>query len=244
MLRVENLYKKFSGAETASINGLSFQFPNDKIIGLLGPNGAGKTTTLSIVSGLITEYRGDIFLMGENIREAKTGLVQQIGIVPQQIAMYATLSCEENLLYFGSLYNIPKEELRKRIETYLQEFGLFEHRKKQIRHFSGGMKRRANIIASLLHQPKLLILDEPTAGVDVQSRNMILEFLKKYHQLGNSIIYTSHILEEAETLCHEVLIIDAGKKIVQGEPSKLIAEYDAQNLEHLFLKLTGIALRD
>lgn len=244
MLRVENLYKKFPGAEKASVNALSFYFPEGKIIGLLGPNGAGKTTTLSIITGLIADYQGSITLMDHDIRSASTRILQQVGIVPQQIALYATLTCEENLHYFGRLYQIEKKELSQRIETYLNMFGLFEHRNKQIRHFSGGMKRRANIIASLLHQPKLLILDEPTAGVDVQSRNMIIQFLKHYHSNGNSIIYTSHILEEAEALCHEVLIIDEGQKIVHGEPASLIKEHGTDTLENLFLKLTGIALRD
>ena len=134
--------------------------------------------------------------------------------------------------------------MTEKIHTLLQQFGLLEQADKQIKHFSDGMKRRANIIASLLNDPMLLILDEPTAGVDVQSRSMILSFLRSYNEQGHSIIYTSHLLDEAEALCHEVLIIDKGKKIIQGTPNAIIKENDTPNLEVLFLKLTGNNVRD
>lgn len=244
MLHVDQLYKKFPEAEKPSIDKLSFHFPSDKIVGLLGPNGAGKTTTISIISGLIKQFSGKVTVMGYDIQQHPDAIKSLVGIVPQQIALFSHLTCEENLIYFARLYNLTAAIRTERIVNYLHQFGLYEHRKKQIRHFSGGMKRRANIIASLLNNPKLLILDEPTAGVDVHSRNMILAFLKDYHAQGHSIMYTSHILEEAESLCHEILIIDEGKKIVQGSPVDLIASHQAANLEALFLKLTGYQLRD
>ncbi|MBK7763560.1 MAG: ABC transporter ATP-binding protein [Bacteroidetes bacterium] len=244
MIQVKNLFKQFKNAEHPSVNDLSFSFEAGKIVGLLGPNGAGKTTTISILCGLIKDYSGEVSVLGLPIQSNAESLKMKLGIVPQQIALYPGLSCIENLKYFGSLYNIPASTLHEKIRSLLQQFGLHEHANKLIKDFSGGMKRRANIIASLLNNPGLLILDEPTAGVDVHSRNMILGFLKSYNEAGNSIIYTSHILEEAESLCDEVLIIDNGKKVVQGHPAKLVAEYQTENLEGLFLKLTGYKLRD
>lgn len=244
MLNVQHLYKKYPNAEFPSVDDLSFTFENGKIIGFLGPNGAGKTTTISIISGLINDFEGDVLVMGKNTKSHSEILKNEIGVVSQQIALYPKLSCRENLQYFGKLYSISSSKLNTIINDYLVMFGLYDHADKQIKNYSGGMKRRANIIASLLNQPKLLILDEPTAGVDVQSRSMILNFLKEYNQQGNSVIYTSHLLEEAENMCHEVLIIDRGKKIVQGEPHQLIKENNTHNLEELFLKLTGNSVRD
>jgi ABC-2 type transport system ATP-binding protein len=244
MLSVNHLYKKYENAEIPSVDDLSFTFETGKIIGMLGPNGAGKTTTISILCGLISEFIGDVQVLGMDIRLKNHTIKSKIGVVPQQIALYPTLSCYENLMYFGKLYDINPPNLKKLTAQYLHDFGLEEHAHKQIKHFSGGMKRRTNIIASLLNNPSLLILDEPTAGVDVHSRNMILSFLKQYNTQGNSIIYTSHLLEEAEAICHEVLIIDQGKKIAQGSPKTLVEKYEVVNLEELFLKLTGNKVRD
>lgn len=244
MLSVKNLYKKYKNAEFPSVNDLSFEFEKGKIIGLLGPNGAGKTTTISILCGLINNFEGQVKILGHDLRSNIEIIKSKISVVPQQIALYPALSCYENLMYYGRLYNISDTALRNIIEKYLVDFGLKEHMHKQIKHYSGGMKRRANIMASLLNNPRLLILDEPTAGVDVHSRSMILDFLRQYNEAGNSIIYTSHLLEEAESICHEVLIIDNGKKIVQGEPKALINQYETQNLENVFIKLTGNKVRD
>lgn len=244
MLSVKDLFKQYKNTEQPSVDYLSFEFKEGKIIGLLGPNGAGKTTTISILCGLLKADSGNISIFGKNINDHREQIKKMIGVVPQQIALYPTLSCSENLIYFGKLLKLNNNQLHKKINEYLHLFGLEQHAKKQIRHFSGGMKRRTNIIASLLHSPQLLILDEPTSGVDVHSRSVILNFLKEYNQNGNSIIYTSHVLEEAEAICDEVLIIDAGKKIVQGKPATLIQEHHVNNLESLFIKLTGTALRD
>lgn len=244
MIQVENLFKKYPSAEFPSVDGLSFSFEKGKIVGLLGPNGAGKTTTISILSGLVTQFSGRVSVLDRDIRTNAAYLKHQIGVVPQQIALYPTLSCLENLHYYANLYRLPSSVYLVKVRNLLQQFGLEQHADKQIRHFSGGMKRRANIIASLLNDPTLLILDEPTAGVDVQSRNMILSFLKEYNRQGHSILYTSHLLEEAESLCEEVLIIDQGKKIIQGEPKALARAHGAENLEALFLMLTGHNVRD
>lgn len=243
MLVISNLYKRYKRAEHPSVDGLTCEFSEGEITGILGPNGAGKTTTISIICGLIDDYEGNISYHGANIKTNQT-LSKHIGVVPQQIALYPTLSCKENLEYFGALQSVPDHILKKRIEQLLQRFGLYEHAHKRIQHYSGGMKRRANIIASLLNEPSLLILDEPTAGVDVHSRKMILDFLNEYNQQGHSILYTSHLLDEAEELCHKVVIMDHGKALIQGTPSDIKKELGAVNLEDAFIKLTGTKLRD
>lgn len=243
---VQDLHKTYKGALEPSLTGLSFSFAKGMITGLLGPNGAGKTTTISILCGLVSADRGTVRIFdlpqdAANREEIK----RHIGIVPQQIALFPQLTAIENLEYFGNLYGLKGKPLRNRIDEYLQLFGLEKNGNKEVRRFSGGMKRRTNIIASILHQPQLLILDEPTAGVDVQSRSMILQFLRDYNAQGVSIVYTSHLLDEAETLCKEVAIIDEGKLVVQGAPADLIAQHaSCTDLEDVFLHYTGHAVRD
>lgn len=244
MIQVEDLFKQYQSADIPSVDHLSFTFGKGKIVGLLGPNGAGKTTTISILSGLISDFEGNAVVLEHDLRTDSESLKHKLGVVPQQIALYPTLSCRENMYYFADLHRIRPSVYKDKINDLLQQFGLYPHADKQIKHYSGGMKRRANIIASLLNDPALLILDEPTAGVDVQSRQMILSFLKEYNQQGHSVLYTSHLLEEAESLCDEVLIIDQGKKIVQGTPAELSEAHGTANLESLFLSLTGHTVRD
>lgn len=244
MLDISNLHKTYRNAIEPSLSGLSFSFGDNRIAGLLGPNGAGKTTTISIICGLVKADSGMVKVMGLEIPRQLEEIKRMIGVVPQSIALYPTLSAKENFMYVGRLYGLDSRSLKKKIEYYLEIFGLEKSGDKAIRHFSGGMKRRANIIASLLHDPKLLILDEPTAGVDVQSRNMILHFLRQFNSEGHSIIYTSHLLEEAQQLCHEVVIIDHGRLVTQGDPLQLMREQEATSLEQVFLNLTGHSVRD
>lgn len=243
---VQDLHKTYKGALEPSLKGLSFSFPKGAIVGLLGPNGAGKTTTISILCGLVKADAGQvqIFDLPQNAVNRET-IKRLIGVVPQQIALFPHLTAVENLEYFGNLYGLKGKLLRSRIDEYLQIFGLEKNGHKEVGHFSGGMKRRTNIIAAILHQPQLLVLDEPTAGVDVQSRSMILQFLRDYNQQGVSIVYTSHLLDEAQTICQEVAIIDEGKAVVQGDTTELIARHpECRNLEDVFLHYTGHALRD
>lgn len=244
MLRVENLTVKYAKSLQASVDNLSFHFKKGIICGFLGPNGAGKTSTLSVVCGLNDIYTGNIFIHDIHTRSNKKNILSKIGFAPQHIALYEQLTLLENLKYFGQMYQIEKQKLNSNIEKYVNLFGLNDSISKKIAHFSGGMKRRANIIAALLHDPQLLILDEPTAGVDVHSRRMILDFLIAYNASDNSIIYTSHLLNEAESICNEILIIDYGKKLIQGNPHDLIKLYKTENLEQLFIKLTGKDVRD
>jgi ABC-2 type transport system ATP-binding protein len=243
-IQVENLYKHYPGAENTALKGLSLSFPKGIIAGLLGPNGAGKTTTISIICGLARQDKGSAKVLGLDCNKDIPEIKSKIGIVPQQIALYPKMTAIENLKYIGRLYELPRQQLNEKINTLLAQFGLSANAHKKIDQYSGGMKRRANIIAGLLHDPEILILDEPTAGVDVQSRTMILDFLKHYNQLGKTIIYTSHLLDEAEKICDEVAIIDEGKLIAKASPRQLIAEAEAcRNLEDVFIFYTGRSVR-
>jgi len=242
---INDLQKQYPGAETAALQRLSLCFEKGIIAGLLGPNGAGKTTTISILCGLVQADSGQVEVLGLNCNSYIAEIQKKIGVVPQQVALYPQLTALENLEYIGRLYKIDKKELKKKVNILLDRFGLAAHAKKRISQYSGGMKRRANIIAGLLHDPELLILDEPTAGVDVQSRAMILDFLKEYNSEGKTILYTSHLLEEAEKICHDVAIVDAGKLVVQGSPGDLIQQAAAcTNLEEVFLYYTGKPVRE
>jgi ABC-2 type transport system ATP-binding protein len=180
----------------------------------------------------------DVIENGADIRK-------QIGVAPQEIALFPTLTAYENLFYFGRMYGMRSSDISSQIKKYLHTFALLEKKNKIVSTFSGGMKKRLNLIAAILHRPKLIILDEPTAGVDVQSRNMILDFLNSLKQEGTTIIYSSHVLEEAERICSHLGIIDEGKLITTGPRSAIMnAHHDCSSLEQVFLKLTGKNIRD
>lgn len=245
IIEIENLTKTFKHAEEPAVNGISFSIYRNEIFGLLGPNGAGKTTTISILCGLFAPSSGKIIIDGKNLYEDLASIKNIIGIVPQDIALYPTLSARENLAFFGSMYGLYGKDLKNKIEIWLEKLGLKDTGKRQVSTYSGGMKRRVNLIAGILHQPKILFLDEPTVGVDVQSRNVIIEHLKEINAIGTTIIYTSHHMEEAENFCTRVSVIDHGKLLTVGTPSELISNNTgATNLEGLFLNLTNRKLRD
>ncbi len=245
MIQINNLSKKYKGSDFFSVNDLSLTISEGEIFGLLGPNGAGKTTLISMLSSLLRPTSGTFSVNGLNYTEHKAELKQFIGIVPQEYALYPSLTAVENLMFFGSMYGLKNPGLKKDVYGHLETLGLSGFAKKKIKTFSGGMKRRVNLIAGMLHKPKVLFLDEPTVGVDVQSRNVIIEHLEQLNKNGTTIIYTSHHLNEAEEFCTRVAIIDHGSIVCQGEPKKLIAEQkDARHLEDVFLALTGKALRD
>lgn len=245
IIELNDIYKTYANATNPALNGINLHIKNESIFGLLGPNGAGKSTTISLLSGLIKADQGSIKIFDKDLSQELSTIKKQIGIVPQEYALFPTLTCFENLHYFGNLYGLKGASLKQKIQDYLKLFGLEKNADKLISSFSGGMKRRVNLIAGILHDPKLIILDEPTVGVDVQSRKLIIDFLKDY-QFKNkiSILYTSHHLEEAQDLCDEVAIIDHGKIIVQGTPNKLIEENKVDNLESLFINLTGYSVRE
>jgi ABC-2 type transport system ATP-binding protein len=243
-IQVNDLVKIYKGSAIPAVDNISFLIPGKSIFGLLGPNGAGKTTTISVLCGLLTPTSGEVKILGLSAKTHSEEIKKLIGVVPQDIALYPTLTAFENLQYIGNMYGLKGRSLEAGIKENLEHFGLLAHSKKQIGTFSGGMKRRINLIAGILHKPKILFLDEPTVGVDVQSRNVITEHLHKLNNEGMTIIYTSHLMEEAENLCTEIAIIDTGKIVAAGKPVQLINEHKSGNLEQLFLKLTGKKLRD
>ena len=245
MIQIEHISKKYKSADNYSVSNLDLFIAEHEIFGLLGPNGAGKTTLISILCSLIKPTSGSFTINGLNYKNNKNELKQLIGIVPQEYALYPTLTAFENLKYFGSMYSLKGKTLELELNAALDHLGLLAFANKNIETFSGGMKRRINLIASILHEPKVLFLDEPTVGVDVQSKNVIIEFLQNINKKGTTIIYTSHHLNEAELFCTKVAIIDHGKLIIKGKPKELINEHEAaHNLEDVFLSLTGKGLRD
>jgi ABC-2 type transport system ATP-binding protein len=245
IIEIENLTKVFKNATDPAVNGISFSINRNEIFGLLGPNGAGKTTTISILCGLFPPTSGKILIDGKSLEHKLASIKQIVGIVPQDIALYPTLTARENLDFYGHMYGLKGKDLKDKIDIWLQKLGLIDAANRLVSTYSGGMKRRVNLIAGVLHSPKILFLDEPTVGVDVQSRNVIIEHLKEINAEGTTIIYTSHHLEEAENFCTQVSIIDHGKILTQGSPEELIANNPgATSLENVFLNLTNRKLRD
>lgn len=215
MLQVTNLVKRFGAKEV--VRGVSFAVAAGESFGLLGPNGAGKSTTISMISGLLAPTAGEIFVGGVNARENPRAVRRLMGIVPQEIALYPSLSARENLNFWGALYSLSGKELAARIDEALEIVGLADRQTERIETFSGGMKRRINIAASLLHHPKLLIMDEPTVGIDPQSRNHILETVRRLNtEKGMTVVYTSHYMEEVQYLCRHLAILDHGQVIANG----------------------------
>lgn len=220
LLMVENLSKHFN--QIKAVDGIGFRIREGEVFGLLGPNGAGKSTTISMLSTLYPPTRGDIFYRGKSILQEPEVLRQKLGIVPQDIALYPTLTGYQNLSFWGSLYGIRGRDLRQRIEEVAGIIGIHDRLKDKVDQYSGGMKRRLNIGAALLHQPELLIMDEPTVGIDPQSRKHILDTVLELNGQGMTIIYTSHYMEEVEYLCSTICVMDLGKIIASGSRDQLV----------------------
>lgn len=219
MITVDSLKKSY-GSHVA-LNGISFSIREGEFYGLLGPNGAGKTTTISIISTILQPDSGSVTINGLPLEKNKVASKRIIGVVPQEIALYEKLTAYDNLLFWGSLYNVEKNLLRQRIDETLELLGLSDRKNSKISTYSGGMKRRINIASALLHRPKILFMDEPTVGIDPQSRNLIFEVVERLHKEGMTIIYTTHYMEEAERFCDRIGIIDKGEIIVQGTLNEL-----------------------
>jgi ABC-2 type transport system ATP-binding protein len=245
IIKIESLSKKYKNADLYSLNDVSLEINQGQIFGLLGPNGAGKTTLISMLCGLIKPTSGHFTIDSLNYTHHSSKIKKIIGVVPQEYALYPTLTARENLHYFGSMYGLKGNYLKDKVIETLDLLGLLKFADKRIETFSGGMKRRVNLIAGILHNPKVLFLDEPTVGVDVQSKNAIIDYLKFLNQNGTTIIYTSHHLAEAEDFCTHIAILDRGRIYAQGTPSSLIASTEeARNLEEVFISLTGKDFRD
>jgi ABC-2 type transport system ATP-binding protein len=244
IIHTEQLKKSYKGLEEPVLAGVSMDVNRGEIFGILGPNGAGKTTLISILCGLRECDSGKAEIDGFDITKHRAELKRLIGVVPQDIAIYDRLSARENLLFFGSCYGLKGKSLRDLTDHYLTRFGLIKHADRPVKTFSGGMKRRVNLIAAILHEPKVLFLDEPTVGVDVQSRTVIVDFLKEYNTSGCTIFYTSHHMKEAESLCTRVGIMDNGLLVAEGSPTELMQKNQSNNLEDVFLTITGKDLRD
>ncbi len=219
MINVSNLRKSFDTVE--ALKGISFNIPQGECFGLLGPNGAGKTTTISIMSTLVEPSEGKVSIAGFDLKKNPLECKKNIGVVTQEIALYNELSAYDNLLFWGGMYKVPRLELIERLDEIVNLLGLTDRKNDKVKTYSGGMKRRVNIASALLHNPKILFMDEPTVGIDPQSRNLIFEIIEKLHKEGMTIVYTTHYMEEAERLCDRIGIIDNGKIIAQGTLNEL-----------------------
>lgn len=220
MLETVELCKSYKGKTV--VEGVNMYLEQGEAIGLLGPNGAGKSTTISMISTLVTPTRGDVLLKGKSILAQPREIRQVLGMVPQEIALYEELSAYENLLFFGRIYKLSKPLLDAKIQETLEMVGLRERQKELIKTFSGGMKRRINIAAALLHDPAIVIMDEPTVGIDPQSRNHILDTVRLLNrEKGTTVLYTSHYMDEVEHLCSRMYIMDHGKVIASGTKEEL-----------------------
>lgn len=219
IVEVKNLVKRYK--DVLAVDNVNLVIEEGEIFGLLGPNGAGKTTTISILTGLVKSDSGEIKIFDKHLSKNEMEIKRQFGIVPQDIAVFEDLTAWENLSYFGSLYGLKGSLLKERIEEALEFTGLSDNRKNYPKKFSGGMKRRLNIACAIVHRPKLIILDEPTVGIDPQSRNHILNSIKKLNSMGSTIIYTSHYMEEVDEICSKIVIMDHGRVIAKGTKDEL-----------------------
>lgn len=234
MIQVDHLSKAFG--DITAVNDVSFSAKSGSIFGLLGPNGAGKSTTISCMTGLLDPSAGRISIFGHDVVSDAIAARKIMGLVPQELALYEQLSARENLHFWGKLYGLSGSELKSRVDDVLSHIGLLDRSKEPCKQFSGGMKRRLNFGCAIVHQPKALLLDEPTVGVDPQSRERLLEMVKAEADRGTTVLYTTHYMEEAEKLCDELAIIDAGVIIAQGS----LADLKSQLGERDLLTLHGV----
>jgi len=233
MIKVSDLHKSF-GSQVA-VNGVSFSAAEGQIYGLLGPNGAGKSTTINCLSGLLTPGAGRLSLLGHDVVRSARKAKAQLGVVPQELAFYQDLSARENLRFFGATYGLRGDRLEKRVDAVLSDIGLADRALEPCKQFSGGMQRRLNFGCALVHEPRILLLDEPTVGVDPQSREKLLDMVRDQAKAGACVLYTTHYMEEAESLCHRLGIIDHGKLIAEGTLDELRGSVEGSDL----LRLSG-----
>ena len=243
-LRISSLTFRYPRQSHDCIHNLSLEIKKGERFGLFGPNGAGKTTLMSFMVGLLQAEPNHVFVNEKDMSLHKKEVNASIGYVPQDFAFYSELSPIENLEFFGAWSGLTRKEIKQRSEELLSILGLSDVAHKQVFKFSGGMKRRVNLAIGVIHKPEILFLDEPTVGVDVQTRHAIISYLKKLNEGGTTLVYTSHHLKEAEDLCDRVALIDKGEIVAYDHLSKLLTQHEEGDLEQLFLKLTGNAYRD
>lgn len=220
MLHIDHLSKTFDTIK--AVDDISFEVAEGEIFGFLGPNGAGKTTTISMIAGLLKPDSGKIRINSLDLDGDLKKIKRLMGVVPQEMAFYEELTAKENLLFWGKLQGVRKKKLEERVQYYLEKTGLLGRENEALKKYSGGMKRRINLIIGLIHEPKLLLLDEPTAGIDIQTKLNIYEIIKEASSKGTTILYTTHNLQEAEELCHRIAILDLGKILAMGTLNELV----------------------
>ena len=241
-IKVRNLHKDYG--KVHAVRGIDFDVHIGEIFSLLGPNGAGKTTTINMLSCLLEPTDGDAWVMGHSIRSESMAVKRAIGVVPQEVALYPDLSARENLNFWGKMYGLRGAALRQRVDEVLETIGLTERQKGRVDKFSGGMKRRLNIGIGLLPQPQILFLDEPTVGIDPQSRRSILDQVKEFNQAGMTILYTTHYMEEAQELSDHIAIIDHGELIAYGTHEELVKIVGELDRIELTIGVESAAIRD
>jgi len=241
---IQNLGYAYPKQINPSLSDVNLEITAGQRFGLFGPNGAGKTTLMNCLTGLLTYKQGKIFLLGKEVSRNDRSVRELFGFVPQDFSFYPELTPKENMEFFGAWYGLHKYDVKKRTTELLEVLGLSDVCDKQVREFSGGMKRRVNLAIAVMHEPQLLFLDEPTVGVDVQSRIAIIHYLKSLNKKGTTLVYTSHQLNEAEDLCEVIAMIDEGKIVAHDNLKNLLAHHKEEGLEGLFLNLTGKAFRD
>lgn len=243
-IKVEDLSFQHPGQLKMCLDGVNLLVAQGERFGLFGPNGAGKTTLMNLITGVLSYEKGNISLLGHSLTSKDRETNRLFGFVPQDLSFYQELSPVENLAFFGAWSGLKKAMIKERTEELLDVLGLGDVRNKQVGRFSGGMKRRVNLAIGVIHDPKILFLDEPTVGVDVQSRHAIIGYLKELNRKGTTLFYTSHQLSEAEQLCERIALIDEGTIMVNDRLDNLLLNYKEAGLEGLFLNLTGKAYRD
>ncbi len=241
---ISNLGFSYPKQSKHCFNNLNLDIPEGARFGLFGPNGAGKTTLMNCMTGLLTYTQGSIKLLGNEIANHKKEVNKLFGLVPQDFSFYQELTPVQNLEFFGAWSGLRSAEIKKRIDYLLDVLGLSDVRNKQVQKFSGGMKRRVNLAIGVINHPRVLFLDEPTVGVDIQTRHAIINYLKELNKNGTTLIYTSHQLSEAEELCDKIAMIEDGKIIVNDSLDTLLAEHKEDGLEGLYLNLTGKQYKD
>jgi len=241
-IAIENLTKNFE--DVIAVDGISLKIEKGELFGLLGPNGAGKSTVINMLCGLLKPTSGSVYVGGLNVLKEAAKVKRIIGVCPQEAVAYPFLSGRENIELFGNIHAMPKEKLKKNTNELLEKLGLWEDADRRLGKYSGGMKRRINLVMALVHDPQIAFLDEPTVAMDPQSRHAVWDFTRDLRKKGKTIILTTHYMEEAEELCDRIGIVDHGKLIALDSPRQLKDEFKANDLEEVFITLTGRKIRE